>query len=170
MPALCSDIHCNTWFRPVAIFTAEAVQDYIGVMEAVLALPPPKALDAVTDGSCTVPEAARRDELYILDMPKYQVGELTNDVFLEKWASREPFVLTGIIESKTPEELLNLKKTKGKHCTTTFYDGDIWSTARSTLGGYFKTWEKDQLPTRSLQIRVCPNASSHCRVHLAVFT
>jgi hypothetical protein len=77
--------------------------------------------------------------------------------FLEKWINREPFVLTEIIDSTTPQDLLDLKNHRLKQCTTTYYDGQAWQKKKSTLSTYFKAWKKDQSPQRSLQIRVCPN-------------
>ena len=161
----CAANHCRSWLRPVAVFTAEALQDHIGAMEAVLASPPPKGLDVLTNGRPIIPEAIRHTELYTQEMPRYSVEELTGDLFHEKWVSGEPFVLTGIIGWAAPEELLDLKKTGRKRCTTAFYDGETWQRTTSTLGSYFNTWKKDQLPGRSLQIRVCPSALSHYCVH-----
>ena len=155
-PMPCLNSHSKKWLVPVAVFTAEVLQDQIRAMEKVVALPPPMGLDPRTYMQPKViPEANRHTESYMQNMCKYKVGELTEDLFLEKWSAREPFVLTGIIDSTNPEDLLDLKKNKGKHCTTTFYDGQAWQTARSTLGSYFKIWKEDQLSNRSLQIRVC---------------
>ena len=156
----CVGSHCKSWFSPVAVFTVEVLEDQISAMEAVLALPPPKGLDAQADIQPIIPEADRCMELHTQSMGKYKVGELTNDLFLEKWRNREPFVLTGITDPMKPEDLLDLERNKRKHCMTTFHDGQAWCTRRSTLGSYFKVWESVQLPNRSLQIRVysilCP--------------
>jgi hypothetical protein len=153
-PQLCPDIHCKKWFKPVTVFTPDVLQYHIAAMEAILALPPLKDL-TVPNEQPIVPEVNRHMESYTQNMPKYNAGELTNDLFLEKWRNREPFVLTGIVESTKPEELLDLKRNRAKHCMTSYYDDGIWHTRRSTLGSYFKVWERDQLPKRSLQIRVC---------------
>jgi hypothetical protein len=154
-PMPCVDNHCKTWLSPVAVFPTEVLQDQISAMETALALPPPKGLDPHAYMQPIIPEADRHAESYTQSMSKYKVGELTENLFLEKWSTREPFILTGIIDSTNPDDLLDLKKNKGKHCTTTFYDGQAWQTTGSTLGSYFKTWKEDQLSNRSLQIRVC---------------
>jgi hypothetical protein len=127
-------------------------------MEPILLSPSPKLLKIFANAQPSViPESMRHAEPYTQNMCKYRVGELTDEVFLEKWINREPFVLTEISDSTTPQDLLDLKNHKLTQCTTTFYDGQVWQNRESTLSTYFKAWEKDQLPKKSLQIWVRPN-------------
>ena len=139
-------------------------------MKPILSYPPPKVPQIFTNAqpSEVIAEAIRHTEPCTQNMCKYQVGELTDEVFLEKWINREPFVLTGICDSTPPQDLLDLKSHGLKRCTTTYYDGQVWQNKKSTLGAYFKTWEKDQLPKKSLQIRVRPNVLVSLFAHISI--
>ena len=134
----CVNPRCKSWFHPVAVFTAEVLEEHLSAMEAMLALPPPKDLDAPTNIQPIITEANRHMEPAMQNMCKYKVGELNSNLLFEKWRSCEPFVLMGITNPTNPEELLDLKKNKQKHCTTTFYNGEMWCMLRSMLGAYFK--------------------------------
>jgi hypothetical protein len=164
----CTLLHCKTWFAPVAVFTAVEIQHHIRTMESILTLPPPKDLYSLTDTQ-PIPEAMRHTMPYSQNMCKYPVGELTRDVFLDKWNRCEPFVLTGIRKSTSPADLLDLKNHGRKRCTSSHYDGKQWENNTTTLGAYFKAWEGEQSSEKALQIRVCFDVvsflcSHQCRI------
>jgi hypothetical protein len=149
----CTGPHCKTWFRPVSVFSAAELQDAISRMEGALASPLHEFLRQVPYFPPIVAESQRHVEgVDMLEMKRYKVGDLTDQQFMGLWRRREPFVLVGVIDPATPEELFDLKKHKGKKCKITYYEGGVWCTEESTLGNYFKSWGKKQ--SRSLQIRV----------------
>jgi hypothetical protein len=141
---------------------------HIEEMESLLASPSPSH-QRFSDGQPSViAEAMRHADSHMQNMCKYEVSELTDDVFLEKWSNKEPFILRGITHSTSPQDLLDLKNNRLKRCTTTFYDGQVWQTKKSTLGTYFKCWEKDQSPDKSLQIWVHLNVYLISSAHVSV--
>jgi hypothetical protein len=149
----CTGPHCKTWFRPVSVFSAAELQDAISRMEGALGSPLHEFLRQVPYFPPIVAESQRHVEgVDMLEMKRYKVGDLTDQQFMGLWRRREPFVLVGVIDPATPEELFDLKKHKGKKCKITYYEGGVWCTEESTLGNYFKSWGKKQ--SRSLQIRV----------------
>ena len=162
----CVGPHCKAWFYAVSVFSVEDLQDAIKAMELVLTAPLPQAVGQspalpsivaestvfpsnVPESTCEVEERDMRD------MERYQVGELSDVDFMRMWSRREPFVLVGVVDPATPDELFDLTKHKAKRCTVSFYDDGIWNTKRSTLGAYFKSWSREQSVEQSLQIRVC---------------
>jgi hypothetical protein len=156
----CVESHCQKWFIPVAVFAAEDLLSHIAAMELVQSSPVPKHLQTHTEAQPT-PQNMCSMVPYTQEMCRYQVWELTDDVFFEKWSKQEPFVLTGITESRSPHDLLDLKHNRRKQCKTSFYDGQTWQTNTSTLGTYFKTWKTGQLSNFALQIRVRSNVLSY---------
>jgi hypothetical protein len=165
----CVGAHSRSSLRPVSTFSATELEDAIRCMKSTLESPIPGLPDeALPDSPSVVPEAMRHIEgSDTQEMKKYRCGELTEEHFLQLWNMREPFVLTDVTDPATPETLLDLKTHGRKVCTTAFYEKGTLNTKRSTLGAYFKTWDRVRKPLPPLQIRVsfltlCP-MYSHSR-------
>jgi hypothetical protein len=131
-------------------------------------LPPPKDLCLLTDMQ-PIPEAMCHMMPYSQNMCKHPIGELTRNVFLDKWNHCEPFVLMGIRKSTSPVDLLDLKNHGQKCCTSSHYDSKQRENKTTTIGAYFKAREREQSSDKFLQIRVCFDVvsvlcSHQCRI------
>jgi hypothetical protein len=153
-PMPCTGVHSKTWFLPVTIFSAEELQNTIVAMENVTSSQVSQCLNQ--DRPPCVPESIRHEEgLEMQQMARYQIGEMTEEIFQQKWDNKEPFVLVGVVEPTPPMELLDFTKNGRKRCTVSFLQAGICHSRTSTLAGYFKSWDKMQDPDMALQIRVC---------------
>ena len=150
----CIGPHCQTQLFPMAVFSAEELNEHICAMESIFNSLPPKCLGPPPDVEYLVPGSTRDNTPHSQEMCKYHVGTLTEQVFIKKWTNREPFVLTGVAEPLEPAVLFNLQQNGRKHCTMSFHDGETWHNKQSTLAAYFKSWDCQPSSNSPLQIRV----------------
>ena len=154
-PGGCTGRHHGGSLWPVTFFSLTDLHNTLKSMESVMLMSRPFELGLLPASRSPLSQPTCSGERgAMVELPRYSLQELTQEMFTQKWNKCEPFVLTGVIDPTTPAQLLDLPKQGNRKCTTMFFDGEVWQTSDSTLSTYFGSWNQTQLSKRSLQIRV----------------